>query len=217
MDEVAKCGGDVGFGLFDFDVHSCVGQGVKDFGEGGDGDVFVAIGIGFSFIVCPSIPCVEGFEFFECEVAHQTFAICGAINGTIVEDDQDAVFGAVYVHFENIDAKFDGLFESVEGIFGPQSPSTSVGYDFDAICTLAKKRMALGGFGQISCHKVDGGQYKDEPKRNFTQLLEHEFSEKRSVSGFRWLYLGNIWKFQNKVFVDYFACRIAFVVQDNEF
>jgi hypothetical protein len=62
--QVAKCGGDIGFGLFDFDDHAGVGQCGEDFGECGNGDVFVTVGICLAIVFCPGVTCVEDFEFF---------------------------------------------------------------------------------------------------------------------------------------------------------
>lgn len=117
--EVAKCGGDVGFCLFDFDGHSGVGQSSKDLRDGWNRDVFSSIRVCLPFIICPSITCIKRFEFFKCEVAYQTFAIGGAVYCIVVDDDQDTVFGAVYIHFENVCTEFNSLFESIKRITRP--------------------------------------------------------------------------------------------------
>lgn len=55
--------------------------------------------------------------------------------------------------------------------------SASMRDDVDLMFTLAKKRMVLGGVGQIRGHKVSHCKDKKEPKCDFAQLLEHGFSK----------------------------------------
>jgi hypothetical protein len=92
------------------------------------------------------------------------FAIGGAVHTTVVQDDQDAVFCTAYIHFEYVDTKCNGLLETINGVFRPQSMSTSVSNNFNAAIALIKKRMVLSRLGEISGYQKDDDQCQDEPK-----------------------------------------------------
>jgi len=73
---------------------------------------------------------VAGVEFLELvqgQLIHGAVAVGGAINGFVVNDNDDSVGGDAEVHFQHIDAERRGLFKGVQGVLRPESAPTSVG------------------------------------------------------------------------------------------
>ena len=61
---------------------------------------------------------IEGFELCESLVADLARAVCGAVNGCIVDADELAVAGDADVGFDLVNADLDRLFECENGVLG---------------------------------------------------------------------------------------------------
>ena len=69
---------------------------------------------------------VEGLELRKILVADLSRAVCGAVNGRIVDADELAVAGDADVGFDLVNADFDRLFEREQGVFGVNGAPSAV-------------------------------------------------------------------------------------------
>jgi hypothetical protein len=69
---------------------------------------------------------VESFQLCEILVAHLTRAVCGAVDGGIVDADKLAVAGDADVGLDLVNTDLDSLFEGEDGIFGVNGAPTAM-------------------------------------------------------------------------------------------